>query len=294
MGKLKNLIRNLNYLTRHSLWEQREEDIVFLTDKILDDGIYEYRLTELMPKYKILSQEDSLTLLETAPKSFVRTSDGEIKIMMGMNQPLQKWEKDIANSLIKSISIKRDDMYVGINRNYFISMLDTEDVGQYYRRHAYNLRKFYKKYINTDITYIDSGFTSYPVGFDKCERFDSVFRRWRELFRDKKVAIVCGKGILDKYKYDIFELAKEKRIIDGPRINGWDEKDRILAAIRAIDKDDYIIIFILGMAGKAMIPILTDEGYMCWDTGHLAKYYNAYMSGCGGTEEEVRKFYAPD
>ena len=44
MGRIKNLIRNINYLTKHSLWDQREEDIVYLTDKILDDGFYEYEL----------------------------------------------------------------------------------------------------------------------------------------------------------------------------------------------------------------------------------------------------------
>ena len=48
------------------------------------------------------------------------------------------------------------------------------------------------------------------------------------------------------------------------------------------------------MAGKAMVPELTDCGYMCWDVGHLAKYYNAYMQGNVMTEDEIKAFYAPD
>ena len=36
-------MRNINYLTKHSLWDQREEDIVYLANKILDDVQYEYK-----------------------------------------------------------------------------------------------------------------------------------------------------------------------------------------------------------------------------------------------------------
>lgn len=295
MGRIKKLIRNLNYLSKHSLWDQREEDIVYLTNKILDDGIYEYGI-EINSKtcYHILNAEDSLSLLEQYPKSFVRTSDGEVKLMSGIDQPFQKYEKEIADSLIKSISIKREDMYVGINRNYFISLMDSEGRKSYYRRHGYDHRTVYKKYLNFDITYLDADFTAYPLGQPQNEKYNKRFERWRNLFKDKCLIIVCGKGILDEYSYDVFGLAKEKIIVDGPRVNGWNEKNRLLSQITRYDKKIYTVIFILGMAGKAMIPILTDEGYMCWDVGHLAKYYNAYMSGHGGTEEEIRKFYAPD
>ena len=46
MGKIKNLLRNLNYLSKNSLWDQREKDIVYLTNKILDDVQYEYDLID--------------------------------------------------------------------------------------------------------------------------------------------------------------------------------------------------------------------------------------------------------
>ena len=43
-----------------------------------------------------------------------------------------------------------------------------------------------------------------------------------------------------------------------------------------------------------MIPQLTEDGYMCWDVGHLAKYYDTYMHGKILSEDEIKKFYAPD
>lgn len=58
--------------------------------------------------------------------------------------------------------------------------------------------------------------------------------------------------------------------------------------------DNPIIVFILGMAGKVMAAELAEQGYTCWDVGHLAKYYDAFMKGMEGTEDNIRKFYAPD
>lgn len=294
MLQIKNFMRNIKYLMKYSLKDRREEDIVYLTNKILDDGIYEYGL-EFQDYWKItvMSQDETLDLIERYPKSFIRTGDGEIRMMMGMDQAFQKYEKEIADSLLHSLNTKREDMYVGLNRNYFIPLISSNNP-VYYRRNAYDYREFYKKHLNKNIQYIDSTFTSYPLGRERCQKYDTVFARWKKLFSGKHIVIVCGKGILDSYQYDIFELASKKTIIDAPRRNAWDKKDEILSAVRKFDRKECVVVFILGMAGKALIPILTEDGYMCWDVGHLAKYYNAYMSGTGGSDSEIRKFYAPD
>ena len=295
MGRLKNLVRNINYLSKHSLWDQREEDIVYLTEKILDDGLYEYGI-ELPNKksIKILTQEETLSLIEQQPKSFVRTGDGEIGLILGNNQPFQKYEKEIADILKRLLNTKRNDIYVGINRNYYISLGDADIYSKFYRRKAYDLRNIYKKYLNFDNVYIDATFTSYELDQQKNEKIDSIYERWKRLFKDKNIVIVCGNGILNGYKYDVFELAKNKVYINAPRKDAWDEKERIIQHIKRNNPKDCIVVFILGMAGKAMIPELTDCGYMCWDVGHLAKYYNAYMQGKIMTEDEIKAFYAPD
>lgn len=294
MSRLKNLLRNINYLSKHSLWDQREEDIVYLTNKILDDGQYEYALDLCgNEKIEILDQQESLTMLETHPKSFVRTGDGEIKLMMGQNQPFQKYEAEIVNTLIRLLETPRDDMYVGINRNYYIPLSCMENV-EYYRRNAYDFRCFYKEHLNSHMQYLDATFISYPLGHPRCKEYDTIFARWKNLFAGKKLIIACGQGILDSFSYDIFELAESKKIIDAPRINAWDKRESIVQQIKANSPTDCLVLFILGMAGKALIPVLTEAGYMCWDVGHLAKYYNAYMSQMEGTQEAIRNFYAPD
>ena len=94
LDRIKNLVRNINYLTKHSLWEQREEDIVFLTNKILDDGVYEYGLDLTgYEKLNILDLWDSIEYIAKTNKSFVRFGDGEINLMKGISQPFQEYDK---------------------------------------------------------------------------------------------------------------------------------------------------------------------------------------------------------
>lgn len=294
MKRIKNLLRNINYLSKHSLWDQREKDIVYLTNKILDDAQYEYDLTDGgNNKPKILDGEESLELILKSKKSFVRTGDGEIKIMMGMNQPFQHYDKELADGLIKIFSEKNDSLLVGINRNYYIPGY-LRDYSDFYRRHAYDYRQYYKKILKQDMTYIDSTLTAFQFGTHTDRKTIERYDKWRNAFRDKDIIVVCGEGILNKLEYDVFELAKSKKYIYGPTKDAWSVHESITKEIEKHNANNSIIVFILGMAGKVMASELTKQGYVCWDVGHLAKYYDAYMTGIENTEENRQRFYAPD
>lgn len=294
MNRLKNFIRNINYLTKHSLWDQREEDIVYLTNKILDDAQYEYDLEDGgTVKPRILDGEESLNLILSSNKSFVRTGDGEVKIMMGLDQPFQAYDKALADGLKEILSTPSDNLLVGINRNYYIPGY-IRNYSSFYRRYAYDYRQYYKKLLNEDSTYIDATLTSFQFGHHKDENVINRYNRWKKAFKGRDIVIICGEGILEKLEYDVFELAALKVIIHGPSKNAWSEHERLIKQIKSEVSKEQLVIFILGMAGKVMIAELAELGYTCWDVGHLAKYYDAYMKGIDNTEDNIKKFYAPD
>ena len=66
---------------------------------------------------------------------------------------------------------------------------------------------------------------------------------------------------LDKLEYDVFEYADSKTFIYGPRSHAWDEHHSIVEQIKQVKKNS-LIVFILGMAGKAIIPEVADMGYV--------------------------------
>lgn len=296
VSRIKNFVRNINYLTKHSLWDQREADIVYLTNKILNDGLYEYGIASPQKStLHILDQDSSLALLESNPKSFVRIGDGEIRLMWGDDQPFQKFEKEIVERLYDLLRNPRPDMYVGVNWSYFEPLPRNSERANYFNaRHAYDFRNFYLEHCDKNAVYLDAECTFYNFNNPDDPYYPLLFKRWKNLFANKKLAIICGEGILDSLDYDVFELAETKQFIYGPRRHAWDVHGELMDRIKAEVPKDYILVFILGMAGKAMIPEVTDLGYMAWDIGHLAKSYNAYMTKMPGTKENIDRFFAPD
>lgn len=296
MGRIKQLLKNINYLTKNDLWKLREDDIVFLTDKILDDGVYEYGLTDTHYKLPvILDCEHSLDLIISSGKSFVRMADGECKILMGMDQPFQKYEKVIADRLAELLRYTNDNVLVAIPRPYYYNYNQDVIGNVFHRRYSYEYRKSLNDYIVEDKPYLDTAVTNRKLTHVwQCEENDAFWERWKDVFEGKNLTIVCGENLLESFKYDIFEKAAEKRFIYGPRKNAWDKHDELIASICETVPTSDLVIFILGMAGKAMIPELAEKGYTCWDIGHMAKMYNAYMSGVDWTPEYRAAFYAPD
>ena len=114
------------------------------------------------------------------------------------------------------------------------------------------------------------------------------------LFEDRDIVLVSGKGVYEKLQYDVFYKARSKNIIHGPNKHAYAEYDDILKKICNTVSKDQIVVLILGMAAKAMVRDLTDCGYMAWDVGHMAKYYDAYMSKLPYTKENIANFFAPD
>lgn len=295
MSRIKNLLRNINYLMKHSLWDQREEDIVYLTNKILDDGIYEYGLD--LPAYrklKILEKNDSIDVILQSNKSFVRMGDGEIRIMQGIDQPFQRYEPVIAEILVELLKNQREDILVGVNRDYYVSHFRAKK-DDYNRRFSYDFRKYLDKHCNFEATYIDGACTfNYVLGYSDDETTHMFWNKWKKAFKGKKLVVVCGESIVEEMEYNIFEEAESIKYIYGPRKNAWDKHDEIIKKIEKESKEN-LLIFILGMAGKAMIPEVTDMGYIAWDIGHLAKGYNAYKKGkILQTTESISNFYASD
>lgn len=275
------------------MWDQRESDIVYITNKILDDGIYEYNLDlENYKKFNILDVWASIEYISKTGKSFVRFGDGEINLMKGLDQPFQKYDVELADQLFNILKDINDDIVVGINRNYFVSLYDW-DHGEYIRRHAYEFRRFLGEHCSYERTYIDGAFTFWNFG-EHSEKSECFWDKWKEMFRNKSIAIICGEGILDSLEYDVFELCESRKYIYGPKKHAWSKKMELIEQIKdQVDKNT-ILVFILGMAGKAMIPETVELGYTAWDIGHLAKSYNVYKNNIKYTPENIKRFYAPD
>lgn len=292
----KNIIRNTQYLITHRLEREEERQTLKIKSEVMDDMLFQYEEDlEKVQKPLIYDELETVRLLMDSPKSFVRLNEGELFLIMGVDQPFQRYSEELKNKLQAILEQAHPNIYIGINRSYFHSYrgLHPESI-RYYRLYATGLRNYYLEHMNYENTYIDAAFSLAYFRMGKEYDFKAHYERMLKLFEGKELVIISGHGVLEKLEYDLFALAKNKRIIHAPNKNAFDEYDAILDRILKEVSKSELICFILGMAGKALIADLTDLGYMAWDIGHMAKDYNAYMLGVNQSTEEVRKFYEPD
>ncbi|MCI9388156.1 MAG: DUF1792 domain-containing protein [Lachnospiraceae bacterium] len=293
---LKTFLRNINYLTKVSLYDHEMEKDFYLTDKIIEDCVYEFdEDKKLFRHLSILDEYQSVELILKNPKSFCRFGDGEIKLMLGNDQPFQKYDPILARKLKDILEKKRQDLYVGINRGYFHSPVTIPyENRQYYRLHAYEFRHFFLEHCDSGNIYLDAGFTGRYFGREDNGLTKAYVGSICDLFTDRDIVLVSGKGVYEKLRYDVFHKARSKSVIHGPNKHAYAEYDNILRKICNTVSKDQLVVLILGMAAKAMVRDLTDCGYMAWDVGHMAKYYDAYMSKLPYTKKNIADFFAPD
>ena len=288
----KRFLNNIKFLIKN--------DLTRLPDSIMEDCVFELdelRDYLLAKAPKILDPSESLALLAKHPKSFARFGDGEVSIIQGKDHTFQKYDPLLAEKMLRVLRTKRDDLYIGLNRKYFHSVMlnnVTEEGRRFHRINDASLRHFFMNEANPENQYLDGVcFGGYFIYGDN-SAYAELVRRKKQLFEGRKVAVVTGKSVLEKLDYDIFELASSKIIIDAPSKNAFSSYDEILRDISQNVSKDTLICLILGQTATVMAADLADMGYIAWDTGHIAKDYDAYMKKLDRTNQVERDFFAPD
>lgn len=260
----------------------------------LNEEFYRYKvLRSDEERLDVLGHKETVELLLQKPKSFCRFGDGEIDIISGKSIPFQKYDKNLAEILLRILSIQIENLYVGINYNYFYDINKLNNLSKgFYLVNSKKYRDFLLKYCNRERKYISAGFNQlYAMysDYDYAQYYGSI----KKLFSGKEIVIFAGDGILDKLEYDVFELAKTKEYISGPKINAFDKYEELLEKARCVPPRK-TLVFILGPCSKALVYNLTKEGFIAYDVGHLAKDYDAYMRGMEKTDKNIIDFCKPD
>lgn len=287
-----NVKNNIKYLLQNDLLEEKYN----LKDEVIEDVVFEYESAKsVIPTLKILSDFETVDLLKRSPKSFSRFGDGEIKLIQGIDSDFQTYNQELANKMVKILSQKRDDLYVGLNRSYFQSPFEfSERNHKFYRRYGTDYRRFFVGLCDPDNVYLDACCFGGYFRLNENSDFEKIYKNNKGLFDGRKIALVAGKGILDKLEYDIFGDVEDIIRIDAPSKNAFDHYEEIISDITKLVPKDYIVCMILGMTATVLAADLTDLGYVAWDIGHVAKDYDAYMRKLERTDEVMDAFWNAD
>lgn len=290
------LKENIVYLSKVDLRTHEEELIYRIKDETMEEYAREADVYfRYVKKLQVLNAEQTIERLTNHPKSYTRYGDGEISIMQGKDQPFQKYDPVLAEKMLSILKNKRDDLYVGLNQAYWVSPNEfAERNRRFYRIWGTHYRRFFTEHCDDTAIYLDAAAMGAYYRFDDSYDYEGHYQRIKALFAGKKIAIVAGEGVFEKLSHNVFENAQEQIIVHGLRINAFSEYDALIERIKQNVPKDYLICLILGQTATAIVPDLTDLGYMAWDVGHIAKDYDAYMTRTEKTQENMDDFYAPD
>lgn len=243
-------------------------------------------------KIDILTTEETLNLMEKERISFLRYGDGEIAIINGSSIPFQEYDKRLAKRLRKLLTVNEKGLKVGVPYYYTHPI---KNLNLFVWKFACSLasqRKFLCRECRKDIVYIDTCITQVYQTYSDYN-FEDYYKRMQNLLRDRKVTVICGKGILDGLRHSALEVCREVEYIDAPGMNAFSKYDAILRDALKTDKDRLVCIS-LGPTAKVLAYDLYKKGYQAWDMGHYFKDYDSYMEKRPRTEAEITRFYKPD
>ena len=210
--------------------------------------------------------------------SLSRFGDGELDLIMGRNIRFQKFSPKLQQRLKEVLYSQDSRIGIGIPIEVF-----AKNKSRFWVRREEKYAKILSHFINKDQVYFPAEITTRNI------RSEWWFNKIRQVWNNRNVHLIHGKGIFDGFQYDIFDNAKSVTHQIAPNRHAFEEYDAILKEALKTNKDDLIII-VLGPTATVLAYDLAKQGYQALDLGHIAKNYDWYKRGKKGTNG----FYRPD
>ncbi|MCX2716494.1 GT-D fold domain-containing glycosyltransferase [Helicobacter sp. MIT 21-1697] len=298
---LRTFIRNLRYLWRYNLKEidNKLHDLF----KSAPTSDYFYNFAEML-RDEIKNDFDTITppivkdnfetlqILLDSQKSFIRFGDGEYILMEGGSIGFQKYDKNLAQTLQEIITSQDENLLIGLGYSLFHA--PTENSRSPWFRYTWVAENYHiiKKYLvphkvygATDISQVYAGYKEYD--------FERHYALLKQLFIGKKILVICGDKVLANAQYSIFEECKDIAYLYGATKHAYEGIGTLRRQILNFSKD-YVLLFALGPAGKALGYEMFKLGYRVLDIGHSIKDYDAYKRRMQMDKKGVAQFFAPD
>lgn len=284
------LYRNIRLLSRYCL-----KDI--MSDTYIDLSNYAYEIKDIASRVSVPVIHDpveTLKMLVSSSKSFIRIGDGELKILEGEGIPFQNADPLLAKRLSDAITQPVANLEIGFSWVYF----HPDTVMQQYLR-AYNWKYLRTnkdvllKYIDESREYYAAEITQLYQMFSDSFDFAGYFDIVRKIWDRKDIVLVCGNRTFNDIEYNIFDNAASVVKVEGPSTNAFSVYDSILENVKRVSSSKMVVV-ILGPAGKVLTYDLARFGIRALDMGHIAKDYNAYKTHAPKDWAALFRFFSPE
>lgn len=237
-------------------------------------GFYRYKPSR--NRIRVCSIDETLRILQETKKSMVRFGDGEIVVINGRSIPTQAGGEEIAEGLKRILAYPYDNLIVTLPDIFGGLAGYVPSTRDFWKDHLLFFWQTYHTFCNPNRVYYNSFVTRcYITCVDKSGSGD-VFRRFREVWRGRKVVVVEGEATHNGVENDLLDLAEKVERIICPSRHAYDALDRILAECLRYEKDRLFLLSV-GITAKFLAEELFLKGYRALDIGNLDMEYEWYL-----------------
>jgi len=238
--------------------------------------LYSYRMHLNYKRPKVLSINETLSVIIEKKLSVIRFGDGEITLLDEHDLSFQKKNKELAKLLEEIIQNKADGLLICIPGIWGDISVFEPYAQSFIIHHLYRQAHIWKRVLSYKYVYGDAYITRHYLGFINKIDAGETFKKFFSIWDNKNVVLIEGSKSRIGVGNDIFSNTKSVERILCPAEDAFSMYDAILAEAKKIDKNKLVLIA-LGPTAKVLAYDLFLLGYRVIDIGHIDMEYDMFI-----------------
>lgn len=255
----------------------------FFDDKII--GLYKDEIQAFIDRYPaVWSEEETIQHLLENKSSICRFGDGELKLMVGeKHKSFQDVNHSLNNRLIEVLNSNVPNILVAIH-----PVRDFDSLGRIWQKFIIRIGLPVLNLLDSNRRYPSMGvFRGLPKNTK--ENLVNRILKIKKLWEGRKILLVVGENSRFTFEEELFNNVESVDYVYAPAKNAFEVYDEIVNKVKQYNKDEYLILIVLGPTATVMAYDLALDGYQAIDFGQMPGTYKRAKKVLFGNEEVVLK-----
>ncbi len=227
-------------------------------------------------KPNILSIEKTIDTILEKDLSVIRFGDGEISLIDGIDLPFQKRSDELSEKLEHILQAKDSGLLICIPGMWGNLGIFSNYAYHFIMHHIYRYNHVWTTLLSYDKIYGDTNVTRHYLAYKDKTHADVLFKKIKEIWRDKDVILIEGIKSRLGVGNDLFENTKSVQRILCPPENAYTNYKEIEERVMEESKDKFVLLS-LGPTAKVIAYDLFLLGYRVVDIGHIDMEYEMFL-----------------
>jgi glycosyltransferase family protein len=225
---------------------------------------------------KVLSLEDTISLINSKNLSAIRFGDGEMSLIANQDLGFQNKDEVLSKKLIEVLRVNNQNLLICIP-GIWNSIRDFSSRSYWFTlHHLFRYRDNWIKLLNKNQVYGDAFITRPYLNYCENKNSVEVFRKIISLWENKDITLIEGNKSRLGVGNDLFDKVKSLKRILCPPENAFSSYDKIKEEALKVSKDNLILLS-LGPTAKVLAYDLFLAGYRVIDIGHIDMEYEMFL-----------------